>query len=109
MDIYPCNACVEFRRTSCGCHSQPVAGFADLVAKVKPAVISVGVKLDEPQSAVENEEDQGDSGNGNIPEPGPPMERFFQQYGFDQQHNFHHHHQITGEGSGFFTRPRATR
>ena len=81
--------------------SQPVAGFADLVAKVKPAVIAVRVKLDEPQSAVEDEEDQGDSGNGNI-EPGPPMERFFQQYGFGQQHNFHRHHQITGEGSGFF-------
>ena len=81
--------------------SQPVAGFADLVAKVKPAVIAVRVKLDEPQSAVEDEEDQGDSGNGNI-EPGPPMERFFQQYGFGQQHNFRHHHQITGEGSGFF-------
>jgi serine protease Do len=83
--------------------SQSVAGFADLVAKVKPAVISVRVKLDEPQSAVENEEDQGDSGNGNVPvEPGPPMERFFQQFGFDQQRNFHRHHQITGEGSGFF-------
>jgi serine protease Do len=81
--------------------SQPVAGFADLVAKVKPAVIAVRVKLDEPQSAVEDEEDQGDSGNGNI-EPGPPMERFFRQYGFGQQHNFRHHHQITGEGSGFF-------
>ena len=81
--------------------SQPVAGFADLVAKVKPAVIAVRVKLDEPQSAVEDEEDQGDSGNGNI-EPGPPMERFFRQYGFGQQHNFRHHHQIAGEGSGFF-------
>jgi serine protease Do len=44
------------------------AGFADLVAKVKPAVISVRVKFDEPQSAVEDEEDQqGDSRNGNIP------------------------------------------
>jgi hypothetical protein len=36
----------------------PVVGFADLVAKVKPVVISVRVKLDEPQSASENEEDQ---------------------------------------------------
>ena len=84
--------------------AQPVAGFADLVAKVKPAVIAVRVKLDEPQSAVEDEEDQGDNGNGDI-EPGPPMERFFQQYGFDQQHNFHRHHQITGDGSGFFISP----
>ena len=80
------------------------ASFADLVAKVTPAVISVRVKFDEPQSAVEDEEDQqGDSGNGNIPiEPGSPLERFFQQYGFGQQHGFRRHHQITGEGSGFF-------
>jgi serine protease Do len=78
--------------------SQPVAGFADLVAKVKPAVISVRVKLDEAQSAVEDE-DQGDSGSV---EPSPPMKQFFQQYGFDQNHTFHRHHQITGEGSGFF-------
>jgi serine protease Do len=81
--------------------SPPAAGFADLVAKVKPAVISVRVKLDEPQSEVEDEEDQGDGGNGNV-EPIPPMERFFQQYGFGQQHEFRRHHQITGEGSGFF-------
>ncbi len=83
--------------------SQPVPGFADLVAKVKPAVISVRVKLDEPQSAFENDEDKGESGNGNIPmEPDSPMERFFHQFGYDKQHNFHRHHQITGEGSGFF-------
>lgn len=61
---------------------QLVTGFADLVAKVKPAVISVRVRLDEPQSAFENEEDQ-ESDNGNIPTvPGSPMERFFQQFGF---------------------------
>jgi serine protease Do len=78
--------------------------FADLVAKVKPAVISVRVKFDEPQSAFQDQEDQrGDSGNGNIPiEPGSPMERFFHHYGFGQQHGFPRHHQITGEGSGFF-------
>ena len=81
---------------------QPVTGFADLVAKVKPAVISVRVRLDEPQSAFENEEDQ-ESDKGNIPTvPGSPMERFFQQFGFDQQRGFHRHQQITGEGSGFF-------
>ena len=81
---------------------QPVTGFADLVAKVKPAVISVRVRLDEPQSAFENEEDQ-ESDNGTIPTvPGAPMERFFQQFGFDQQRGFHRHQQITGEGSGFF-------
>jgi serine protease Do len=80
------------------------AGFADLVAKVKPAVISVRVKIDEPQSAFQDEEDQpAENGNGNIPmEPGSPMERFFHQYGFGQPHGFRRHHQIAGEGSGFF-------
>jgi serine protease Do len=83
--------------------TQPVPGFADLVAKVKPAVISVRVKIDEPQRMFEHEEDQGENGNGNIPmEPGSPMERFFHQFGFDQQHDLSRHHQITGEGSGFF-------
>ena len=83
--------------------SQPAPGFADLVAKVKPAVISVRVKLEEPQSAVGNDENEGENGNGNIPmEPGSPTERYFHQFGFDQRHNFHRHHQITGEGSGFF-------
>jgi serine protease Do len=82
--------------------SQPASGFADLVARVKPAVISVRVKLDEQQSAViEDQEDQGDRGSGNV-EPDPPMERFFRQYGFGQQPEFRRHHQITGEGSGFF-------
>ena len=52
---------------------------------------------------VGNDENEGENGNGNIPmEPGSPMERYFHQFGFDQQHNFHRHHQITGEGSGFF-------
>ena len=80
------------------------ASFADLVAKVKPAVISVRVKFDEPQSAVEDEEDQqGYNANGNVPiEPGSPMERFFQQFGFGHQYGFRRHHQIAGEGSGFF-------
>ena len=84
--------------------SQPVAGFADLVAKVKPAVISVQVKLDEPDNAFEDEQDGDASPNRDV-EPGPPMERYFQQYGFDQPRNFHRHHEITGEGSGFLISP----
>ena len=70
--------------------TQPAADFAGLVAKVKPAVISVRNQLDGSQSPFENEEDQeSERGNGNIPmEPGSPMERFFPQFGFDQQHGF---------------------
>jgi serine protease Do len=78
------------------------AGFADLVAKVKPAVISVRVKLDEPAKMM--------SMNGNdddkvIPfAPGSPMEKFFKQFGFQDMPNGmrQRHQMITGEGSGFF-------
>ena len=80
------------------------ASFADLVAKVKPAVISVRVKIDE--SAKMTRMDQNDQDN--IPfEPGSPMEKFFQQFGFPNLPNGmrHHHEIITGEGSGFFISP----
>ncbi len=83
------------------------AGFADLVAKVKPAVISVRVKIpasDEPAFMQQN------SDNGNIPfEPGSPLYKFFQQFGqnFGQQlpGNSQQHETIVGEGSGFFISP----
>ena len=66
--------------------SQAPAGFADLVAKVRPAVISVRVKITK---------------SGNITEnvlPAPPGWQFF-QFGPNsgQQKEI-----ITGEGSGFF-------
>ncbi len=77
-------------------------GFADLVAKVKPAVISVRVKIDElAKMASMNQNDD----EGVVPfVPGSPMEKFFQQFGFQNMPNgMHQHHEmITGEGSGFF-------
>jgi serine protease Do len=72
-------------------------GFADIVEKVKPAVISVRVKLDKgPQLS---------SDNNPFP-PGSPMERFFRQFGFpDGSPNGRGprgHNVIVGQGSGFF-------
>jgi serine protease Do len=87
--------------------SQPVqasatahpAGFADLVAKVKPAVISVRVKI--AQAAETN-----GSGGGNVApfgQNGAPMEKFFQQFGFgDAPKGTQRRQMVTGEGSGFF-------
>src|SRR5579863_1569727 len=83
--------------------SQYPASFADLVAKVKPAVISVRVKINDetakPASMRGNEEEQ-------IPiVPGSPMEKFFQQFGFQNMPNGapqHRHDVMVGEGSGFF-------
>src|SRR5690349_3844409 len=54
------------------------AGFADLVAKVKPAVISVRVKIDRTA------ETTGSGGGNATPfgQNGAPLDRFFQQFGF---------------------------
>jgi serine protease Do len=81
-------------------------GFADLVAKVKPAVISVRVKIE--RSA--NIAGIGEGGDDNaIPfPPGSPMEKFFKQFGFRGIPNGvmpQGKEIITGEGSGFFISP----
>ena len=75
------------------------AGFADLVAKVKPAVISVRVKLDESESG----NMLSHKSNEVMPFEGTPFEKFFRQYGFDgNPKGMHRHEIITGVGSGFF-------
>ena len=66
---------------------QHPAGFADLVAKVKPAVISVRVKIPasaEPAMMQQQERRRPDASPSM---PGSPMEKFFQQFGeqFGQQ------------------------
>jgi serine protease Do len=68
-------------------------GFADIVEKVKPAVISVRVKIDQPaQSGLSDDE---------LPfPPGSPFERFFKRFGTPG--NPKGHEVITGQGSGFF-------
>ncbi|MFZ0425321.1 MAG: Do family serine endopeptidase [Xanthobacteraceae bacterium] len=73
---------------------QRPVGFADIVEKVKPSVMSVRVKIDRP----------ADTNLGNDEEdmpfpPGSPFERFFKRFGMPQGHE---HEVITGQGSGFF-------
>ena len=71
---------------------QRPVGFADIVEKVKPAVISVRVKIDRPADSDSSDED--------LPfPPGSPFERFFRRFGMP---NTHGHEVITGQGSGFF-------
>jgi serine protease Do len=84
---------------------QHPAGFADIVAKVKPAVISVRIKVSaEPALLQDNRDDE----ERQIPvQPGSPLDKFFQQFGdqFGRQFGPHapqRHDTITGEGSGFF-------
>ncbi len=72
---------------------QKPVGFADIVEKVKPAVISVRVKIDQPASS--NDADDA------LPfPPGSPFEKFFRQFGTPNMPNGHEI--ITGQGSGFF-------
>ncbi len=83
---------------------QHPASFADLVAKVKPAVISVRVKIDEGAPTSSMNENDGEGINPFA--PGSPMEKFFQQFGFKNPPNGMQRHEfITGEGSGFFISP----
>ena len=90
--------------------AQAPAGFADLVAKVKPAVVSVRVKIDDDSgnAAVSQRDNEGtDEDQSNS-----PFEQFFfKQFGrgpngFRGPNGMPHPHQvITGEGSGFFVSP----
>ena len=83
--------------------AQPV-GFADIVERVKPSVISVKVNINEKLS-------KNDSNDDDSPfQPGSPMERFFRRFGggdlppglraIPRGRGI-----VTGQGSGFFISP----
>jgi serine protease Do len=80
-------------------------GFADIVAKVKPAVISVRVKID---GAADAELLPQNGSDEMIPfAPGSPMQKFFQEFGNqdglgDPPDQPQAHQTVIGEGSGFF-------
>jgi serine protease Do len=75
--------------------SAPI-GFADIVAKVKPAVISVRVKVDGGET----------TGSGDIKNLPPGLREFFRRFGMPGFPNGmphgHGHNVILGQGSGFF-------
>jgi len=85
--------------------AQAPAGFADLVSKVKPAVISVRVKIDEDGGNAAVTQRDSDE---NSDQSGSPEQFFFKKFrgpnggfnGMPRQHQV-----ITGEGSGFFISP----
>jgi serine protease Do len=84
--------------------AQP-SGFADLVQRVKPSVISVKVTM---KDRVADASDRSDDGSD---QSGPPMERFFRQFGGPEgtppgTRNHHGGHGVMmGQGSGFFISP----
>jgi serine protease Do len=82
-------------------NAQRMVGFADLVDKVKPGVISVRVKVDGDAKMIDFD------GSSPFP-PNSPMERFFRRFGMpygddtpDKQRQ-PHNRPMTGQGSGFF-------
>jgi serine protease Do len=75
--------------------NQPAStlSFADIVDKVKPAVVSVRTKSEAPQTMSDDE-------SGDIP---PNMERFFRRFFGDQAPNrIPRNRRTQGQGSGFF-------
>jgi serine protease Do len=76
---------------------QAPTGFADIVAKVKPAVFSVRVRIDD-----KGDSDSVTSDNKQIP---PGLRDFFRRFGMPNMPNGqqgHGHGIIMGQGSGFF-------
>jgi serine protease Do len=74
--------------------SQRPVGFADIVEKVKPSVISVRVKVERKAETSLSDED--------LPfPPGSPFERFFRRFGMPNN-SPNGKEVITGQGSGFF-------
>jgi len=77
-------------------------GFADIVERVKPSVISVKVNINEKVA-------KDDSSNDDSPfQPGSPMERFFRRFGGPEglppglRGGPRGRGAVTGQGSGFF-------
>ena len=78
--------------------AQP-SGFADVVERVKPSVISVKVTAKDKTADASNKDDADESGS--------PMERFFRQFGgpngeFQNPGRHGRHGEMMGQGSGFF-------
>jgi serine protease Do len=84
-------------------------GFADIVERVKPSVISVKVNINEKVAS----KDDGANNNDDSPfQPGSPMERFFRRFGGPdglppgmRGGPRGGHGAVTGQGSGFFISP----
>src|SRR5882724_4279603 len=88
--------------------AQPV-GFADIVERVKPSVISVKVNINEK---VASKDDSANKDEDSPFQPGSPMERFFRRFGGPDGlppglrggpgGGRGGRGQVTGQGSGFF-------
>jgi serine protease Do len=88
---------------------QKPVGFADIVERVKPSVISVKVNINEKLA----KDDSANNGNNDDSpfQPGSPMERFFRRFGGQDgmppglRGIPKGRGMVTGQGSGFFISP----
>jgi serine protease Do len=80
---------------------QSPVGFADIVAKVKPAVISVSVKIEDTAKLTSMNENDEESATPF--RPGFPFKKFFKQFSFPAMPNGmpRGRQMVTDEGSGF--------
>jgi serine protease Do len=84
--------------------AQPI-GFADIVQRVKPSVISVKVTMSDKAA------DASDRGDDGLDQLSPPMQRFFRQFGMPEgmppgmRNHRGGHGTMMGQGSGFFISP----
>jgi serine protease Do len=83
-------------------------GFADIVERVKPSVISVKVNINEKLAKDDN---SGNNDDSSPFQPGSPMERFFRRFGGPDglppglRGAPRGRGMVTGQGSGFFISP----
>ena len=83
--------------------AQPI-GFADVVERVKPSVISVKVNIGDKLA----KDDSANKDDDSPFQPGSPMERFFRRFGGPDglppgmRGGPRGHGPVTGQGSGFF-------
>jgi serine protease Do len=95
FDLFGVTAWAQNLSEKAGQIAQKPVGFADIVAKVKPAVISVQVKMETKGSSSSDDDEQ------QIPfPPNSPFQRFFRRFGMPDLN--HGPEVITGQGSGFF-------
>jgi serine protease Do len=101
VDIFTSTAHAQVNNDVRNKVAQPV-GFADIVERVKPSVISVKVNIQEKVA-------KNDDNNDDTPfQPGSPMERFFRRFGGPDglppglRGGPRGRGAVTGQGSGFF-------
>ena len=97
IDVFGSAAHAQAANAASGATQQPL-GFADVVERVKPSVISVKVTMKDKAADASNKDDADEQGS--------PMERFFRQFGGPngefQNPGRNGRHGTMGQGSGFF-------